>query len=108
MHWHCAQELRAHHTWDPTAHPEWLVFEAEGQLQIRPQQYQIARHLMENPGAISQLNMGGCSCGLQYSRTAGQQDSSTAVQRLGLACWGFGRHDHRSTVAGVHGPHDGE
>jgi hypothetical protein len=34
------------------------VFEAEGQLQIRPAQYDIAQHLLANPGAIMQLNMG--------------------------------------------------
>lgn len=43
-------------------HPEWLVFEAEGQLQIRPTQHWIAEHLMhqpvDQPGAIDQLNMG--------------------------------------------------
>ena len=44
----------------------WLVFEVEGGVQIRPEQYQIARHVIDNPGlidnltigAISQLNMG--------------------------------------------------
>ena len=45
-------------TWDVRAHPEWLVFEAEGQLQIRPAQHFIAQHLMSNIGAIDQLNMG--------------------------------------------------
>jgi hypothetical protein len=34
------------------------VFEAEGQLQIRPQQFCIANHLLHHPGAICQLNMG--------------------------------------------------
>ena len=38
--------------------PEWLVFEMEQQLQIRGVQFEVARHLMSNPGAISQLNMG--------------------------------------------------
>ena len=52
------QELLVHRTWDVSLHPEWLVFEAEGQLQIRPDQYTVARHLMDNPGAICQLNMG--------------------------------------------------
>ncbi len=44
--------------WDVAQHPQWLAFEAEGRLQIRPQQYAVARHLMSNPGAIVQLNMG--------------------------------------------------
>lgn len=39
-------------------HPEWLVFEAEGQLQIRPAQHRVAQLLMGDPGAIEQLNMG--------------------------------------------------
>ena len=44
--------------WSVDAHPAWLVFEAEQQLQIRPQQYWIARHLMGHFGDIVQLNMG--------------------------------------------------
>ena len=56
------QELMVHRTWDPLQHPEWLVFEAEGQLQIRPTQHWIANHLInhppDQPGAIDQLNMG--------------------------------------------------
>ena len=53
--------------WGVAAHPEWLVFEAEGQLQIRPVQYRVARHLIDNlgspeeAGAIVQLNMGEVS-----------------------------------------------
>ena len=47
-----------HRTWDPAQHPQWLVFEVEGQLQIRPQQHAIAQHLMLCNGAIAQLNMG--------------------------------------------------
>lgn len=47
--------------WSPAQHPCWLVFEAEQRLQIRPAQYKVAQHLMDNPGAICQLNMvGGC------------------------------------------------
>jgi hypothetical protein len=45
-------------TWCPDEHPEWLVFEVEGQLQIRPAQHWIARHLISSPGSIDQLNMG--------------------------------------------------
>ncbi|KAG2441624.1 hypothetical protein HXX76_003244 [Chlamydomonas incerta] len=53
------QELSVHRTWDAAAHPEWLVFEVESQLQIRPQQYTVARMLMEGgDGPIAQLTMG--------------------------------------------------
>ena len=52
------QELQVHRTWSVDEHPEWLVFEAEGLLQIRPKQYSVALDLMQNPGAITQLNMG--------------------------------------------------
>ncbi|KAG2496793.1 hypothetical protein HYH03_005201 [Edaphochlamys debaryana] len=54
------QELFVSRVWDVRAHPQWLVFEAEGQLQIRPQQDAVAAHLMDpaNAGAIAQLNMG--------------------------------------------------
>jgi len=44
--------------WSVDEHPQWLCFEAEGQLQIRPAQLTVARHLMDNPGAVDQLNMG--------------------------------------------------
>jgi hypothetical protein len=52
------QELQVYRTWNVDEHPEWLVFEAEGLLQIRPEQYSVALDLMQNPGAINQLNMG--------------------------------------------------
>lgn len=55
---HCVQELLVYRTWDATEHPKWLVFEVEGQLQIRPSQHEIAQHLVSHPGAIVQLNMG--------------------------------------------------
>lgn len=44
--------------WDVQAHPEWLVFEIEGGLQIRPVQYQVAKKLVDDPGSMVQLNMG--------------------------------------------------
>ena len=47
------QELQVHRTWSVDEHPQWLVFEAEGGIQIRPQQYWIVHHLMNNPGAIA-------------------------------------------------------
>ena len=53
-----AQELQTRRVWDPARHPRWLAFEVEGQLQIRPVQYTIARHLMEHMGDVVQLNMG--------------------------------------------------
>ncbi|PNH12759.1 hypothetical protein TSOC_000243 [Tetrabaena socialis] len=52
------QELLVRREWDVAEHPQWLVFEAEGQLQIRPAQYAVAKQLMGDPGAIAQLNMG--------------------------------------------------
>lgn len=52
------QELLVHRTWDVAQHPEWLMFEVEGQLQIRPAQCTIAMALINHPGAIAQLNMG--------------------------------------------------
>jgi hypothetical protein len=52
------QELRVRRTWDVLQHPKWLVFEAEGLLQIRPAQHCIAQMLMDTSGAVSQLNMG--------------------------------------------------
>ena len=44
--------------WSSTENPDWLLFEAEGQLQVRPHQVFLLKHLMRNLGAIDQLNMG--------------------------------------------------
>ena len=52
------QELNVRRIWSVEEHPYWLVFEAENSLQIRPEQFQVASHLISNPGSISQLNMG--------------------------------------------------
>eukprot|EP00887_Chlorella_sp_A99_P004660 scaffold4.g4660.t1 len=57
-------ELEVHREWSVDEHSAWLVFEAEGQLQIRPTQYRVASDLMQRPGglgtpgAMEQLNMG--------------------------------------------------
>eukprot|EP00798_Chlamydomonas_sp_ICE-L_P024217 gene24217-9817_t len=52
------QELQVTRQWSVSDFPEWLVFEVEGGLQIRPQQYAVAKRLIHEPGAIAQLNMG--------------------------------------------------
>lgn len=63
------QELLTHRTWDVSAHPQWLVFEVEGRLQIRPAQVVLAKRLLaagrgadggddDARGPIAQLNMG--------------------------------------------------
>ena len=44
--------------WSVHAHPEWLVYEVEQQLQIRRVQCIIAQFLVDHPCAITQLNMG--------------------------------------------------
>ena len=51
-------ELDVRREWSVEMHPEWLVFEVEGSLQIRPVQYQVVQSLIDNEGAITQLNMG--------------------------------------------------
>ena len=49
-----------HRQWDVAEHPKWLVFEAVEQMQIRPQQYVVAKELIEKlpERPIAQLNMG--------------------------------------------------
>ncbi len=81
------QELLVHRTWDVQAHPEWLVLEAEGQLQIRPAQHFIAQHLMNNIGAIDQLNMGEGKTrvilpmlALHWGATGGHAVSTSSLQ----------------------------
>jgi hypothetical protein len=52
------KELEVHRVWKAEDHPRWLVFEVEGRLQIRPKQYIVANAILNNAGAIVQLNMG--------------------------------------------------
>lgn len=52
------QELLVFRCWRVEEHPEWLVFEVEEGLQIRPVQYEVARKLIKDPGCVVQLNMG--------------------------------------------------
>ena len=52
------KELLAERRWSPEEYPEWLAMEVDSVLRIRPQQYAIARAMLEEPGAIAQLNMG--------------------------------------------------
>jgi len=51
-------ELDIRTVWDTSKHPFWLVFEVENGIQIRPDQYKVAQHLIDNPGDVIQLNMG--------------------------------------------------
>ncbi|RLN94792.1 hypothetical protein BBJ28_00013892, partial [Nothophytophthora sp. Chile5] len=51
-------ELSNVRQWQSTEFPYWLAFEVEGRLQIRHEQFVIARHLIEQPGTVCQLNMG--------------------------------------------------
>ena len=39
--------------WRVQEYPEWRVFEMEQQLQIRGVQFEVARHLMSNPGILN-------------------------------------------------------
>jgi hypothetical protein len=39
--------------WSVQDYPEWRVFEMEQQLQIRNVQFDVARHLMSNPGILN-------------------------------------------------------
>eukprot|EP00927_Polykrikos_kofoidii_P086643 TRINITY_DN9772_c0_g1_i1.p1 TRINITY_DN9772_c0_g1~~TRINITY_DN9772_c0_g1_i1.p1 ORF type:complete len:1878 (+),score=199.27 TRINITY_DN9772_c0_g1_i1:778-5634(+) len=53
-----AQEIRCTRIWDVKKHPSWLVFEVSNRVQIRPQQYDVAKQLIDKNRLISQLNMG--------------------------------------------------
>ncbi|KAI9339555.1 hypothetical protein DFJ73DRAFT_948089 [Zopfochytrium polystomum] len=55
---HAIRELLAVREWDIEKFYFWLVFEVETGLQIRPEQYLIAKHMIDTPQAICQLNMG--------------------------------------------------
>ena len=52
------RELTSQRSWDAKVHPYWLVDEVEQGIRIRPEQYEVANHLMNNNGHVIQLNMG--------------------------------------------------
>jgi hypothetical protein len=52
------QELNSVRSWNVADHPSWLAFEVENMLQIRPEQFELAQHLLDHPASVSQLNMG--------------------------------------------------
>jgi hypothetical protein len=52
------QELLCVRKFDSSSRPRWLVFEFEQGIMIRPEQFDLAMHLLDNPGSISQMNMG--------------------------------------------------
>ena len=52
------KELETKTIWVPAEHPYWLVFEVENAIMIRQEQYKVAKHLIDNPGHVLQLNMG--------------------------------------------------
>ncbi|POM69331.1 Hypothetical protein PHPALM_14391 [Phytophthora palmivora] len=51
-------ELMNVRQWQSTDFPYWLSFEVEGRLQIRHEQFVVAKHLIDQPGTVCQLNMG--------------------------------------------------
>jgi hypothetical protein len=53
-----SRELTSQRSWDTEVHPYWLVYEAVQGIRIRPEQYEVANHLMNNNGNVIQLNMG--------------------------------------------------
>ena len=52
------EALQSRRAWSAHEHPHWLVFEVEQRLQIRHEQYEMARFLLVNEMTTSQLNMG--------------------------------------------------
>ena len=52
------RELTSQRTWETSIHPYWLVYEVEQGIRIRPEQYEVANHLINNNGQVVQLNMG--------------------------------------------------
>lgn len=50
-------ELICVRKYDVRKYPRWLALEIEQGIQIRPEQYYLALHLLENPGSVTQLNM---------------------------------------------------
>ena len=52
-------ELLNTREWVTTEHPQWLAFEVDGEIQIRPEQYKIYEAVIDNKqNVVVQLNMG--------------------------------------------------
>ena len=73
------KELENQRNWADEPSPHWLAFEVEGRIQIRPEQYAIANHLIQNQGHIVQLNMG--------------MGKSRVILPMLLLHWHFGQRD---------------
>jgi hypothetical protein len=52
------QELKFVRIWSVSEYPLWLIFELDGGIQIREEQYELMQRVLKTNGAISQLNMG--------------------------------------------------
>eukprot|EP00037_Helgoeca_nana_P031742 m.409107 g.409107 ORF g.409107 m.409107 type:complete len:3050 (+) comp28456_c0_seq1:346-9495(+) len=53
-----AGELAVRRTWSATEYPQWIAFEVDGGIQVRPAQHAIVMAALGNPGSVTQLNMG--------------------------------------------------
>jgi len=51
-------EANSARAWNPWSHVDWLAFEVESQLQIRPYQHAIVEQLLTRRNSMIQLNMG--------------------------------------------------
>jgi len=52
------KELQVERVWSAEKHPDWLVFEAEQHIQIRPVQFHVTQYLLRNPGKLIPLQVG--------------------------------------------------
>ena len=52
------KELRCSRLWNPWQYPAWVAFEVDQGIQIRPEQAEVALHLLRNSGHVVQMNMG--------------------------------------------------
>ena len=104
------QELIISRTWAPSDYPYWVAFEAEKGIQIRPEQAEVAIHLLRNPKHVVQLNMGmGKTSKSDFQRymitgllliafafALDRSDLAYACSTLGFAifCWMRRKHRH--------------
>ena len=52
------REIQTYRKYNVKSHPEWLAFEVDQGIQIRPEQMDIIKNILKNPGSVTQLNMG--------------------------------------------------
>jgi len=77
-----------HENWDPMQHPDWLLFEVESGILIRPVQTRVARAMIDPPGGrnrVMQLDMGEGKSSVIVPMVASQLADGSRLVRVLVA-----------------------